>query len=79
MVDKESQKQPVGECRDCSFHLSKDDATGLCRRYPPQVVVIRTAPVPLTVWPTVAGSDTCGEFKYAPGKKPKSQFKPEFF
>ena len=44
-------------CYNCEFH---DDPNGRCRRYPPQIY----AEEGYEVWPRVADSDWCGEFKW---------------
>ena len=93
MADKESEKQPekpAQVCGNCKHYGSQGGKSGLCQKYPPQVTFVpkllvqkglsqEYTHVPMTAWPTVKQDDRCGEFEYAPGKKPKSQVKPEIF
>jgi len=46
-------------CRNCK---AWDDRGGLCRKYPPKVIVCKEFITPRTIWPEVASNDWCGEF-----------------
>jgi hypothetical protein len=58
--------------REAACRLCKFESYGACHRFPPQLSSVSTgAAFTYTdrkgVWPTVDGSDYCGEFKLALG------------
>lgn len=64
-VEESPQKQ-LGECKDCLYFLPKQERReGLCRKYPPRVVVVPGTSESVTCWPVVERGEGCGEFESA--------------
>lgn len=56
----------IGNCKDCRFFLvlgtsGHEVVSGQCRRYPPAVLLVGTEL--RAVYPVVAPSEGCGEFR----------------
>lgn len=50
-------------CGTCRFFLLRNNATGDCRRYPPQYTGNMIA------WPNLGANEWCGEYQCRPAKK----------
>lgn len=48
-------------CATCRFFFPSDDASGICRRYPPAAIV--TPEVAFSHFPPMLNGGWCGEFK----------------
>lgn len=56
-------------CATCRYYTASDDKGGICRRYPPQVMIVPGQIVgqlqPANLFPAVRGAEWCGEHHLA--------------
>jgi hypothetical protein len=50
-------------CATCQFFLAQSEEQGLCRRYPPTVVVMQPDQSTLSMFPPMLKNGLCGEHK----------------
>lgn len=64
---KQAEMPEQSQCSSCAYwerlpaEREMEDDTGLCRRYPP--VVLLDGSDPFTIWPLTDDVDLCGEFR----------------
>lgn len=64
---KQSEMPEQSQCSICAYwerlppERDMEDDAGLCRRYPPVVLLDNSEP--FTIWPLTEDTDMCGEFR----------------